>query len=130
MTTRELPSMMACGHVANGKNALGDPVCLIDIGIDPGAQVVVGQPDLTGRRARCGVDHGEVDSSFDLAFFEYRGEGSPAATRSCGNCGYFEEAHDGKKEGKPHLQRFVCDSFEPKGAWDFDLYYCGCRGWD
>jgi len=23
-----------------------------------------------------------------------------------------------------------CPGFEPRGAWDFDSFYCGCRGWD
>jgi hypothetical protein len=88
--------LMKCGCAANGYiNDSKDPVCCIHIGIHPGAtQVAEQQPDLTGRKAHCAYGRNcrngnkEVDSSLDLAFFEYH----------------------------------------PDEA--FDIYYCGCRGWD
>lgn len=67
--------MMKCGHAAQGVNSKGEPVCVICIGIDPGATVVADEPDLTGRKAicdSCKSDESIVDSSTDLAFFEYR----------------------------------------------------------
>lgn len=101
---------------------------------------IIGVVKLVGRQARCGCGN-TVDSRVDLAFFEYRGEGSRAATDSCKHCGYAECAH------KPaHMETLVhkrdgtrrptvvedgrCPGFEPKGAWEFDSWYDGCRGWD
>ena len=82
--------MMKCGHIAYGKDAGGNLVCVSCLGIVPGARCVEDHlPDLTGRKAKCKYgNHGLAESSFDLPFFEY-----------CGNC-------------------------------EFDMYYCGCYGWD
>lgn len=119
---------MACGHAGNANDESGNPVCVICIGINPGADIVVNNsPDLTGRRAKCGYNHVEddtVESSFDLPFFEYLGVESPRAITIC-KCGYFFEAHTDKA-------RFpITDhEFESHGPWEFDRYYCGCRGWD
>ena len=98
---------------------------------------------LLGRMAVCSYgkkggkyateNHGTpVASSVNLAFFEYRGEGSKSATEKCANCGYYKVAHDlplvddrGRPRGKD-----ICDSFAPHGAYEYDEYYCGCWGWD
>ena len=61
---------MQCGHTANAHQD-GKPVCVICIGIDAGATIVAEKPDLTGRKAKC-ICGAEVDSSYDLAFFEHR----------------------------------------------------------
>jgi hypothetical protein len=77
-------------------------------------------PDLTGRKARCACG-ALADSDPGLAFFEYRGPGSPDEL-SCKNCGI-----------RDHAGREVwtkCQNYEPHGPWEFDSYYCGCRGWD
>lgn len=84
-------------------------------------------PVLAGRQARCSCGKRRPSSiaKTDEFAFEYRGAGSHAATQ-CKHCGYFECAHE---TGLPHL-RHVCEHYEPHGAHEFDLFYCGCRGWD
>jgi len=84
---------------------------------------VASETELFGRTARCSCG-AERSSDYALAFFEYRGENSRAATVSCLHCGYYEEAHD----GRPHTH--ICEHFEPHGAYDTDIFYCGCRGWN
>jgi hypothetical protein len=98
--------------------------------------------NLTGRVARCGSNakipgsgHAEQASSPTLAFFEYRGEGSRAATDVCRHCGYAEVAHEPgapvwRSSGKTAVETHGCPGFEPHGPWECDTYYCGCRGWD
>jgi hypothetical protein len=90
-------------------------------------------PDLTGRVARCSCG-AERPSSFELAFFEFRGEGSKAATQACAHCGYFAVAHGPdaprRNHGQSAVERAGCPGFEPHGSWDYDIYYCGCRGWN
>lgn len=87
-------------------------------------------PVLTDRMARCQC--GETNPSDqaapgfkDLPFFEFRGEGSSAAA-IC-KCGYAEVAHGCERDLKA---RFTCGTYEPRGAQEFDGFYCGCRGWD
>jgi hypothetical protein len=136
-------TIMACDHVANATNEQGEPVCAICYGTDSRAEIAVAvseEPDLTGREARCGC--GSVrPSSTDLAFFEYRGVGSRQARESCKHCGYNECAHDPaymdtlvhNRDGSRRqtvVESGKCLGFEARGAWDYDLFYCGCRGWD
>jgi hypothetical protein len=94
---------------------------------------------LAGRKTRCTYCKIEVPSSEKLAFFEFRGEGSRAATDSCAHCGYAEVAHTYGGNFAPPSERknpHLClnfdppRQFEPHGPWDVDLFYCGCRGWD
>ena len=80
MTVLQTP-MMKCGHAANSVNRkTGDPVCVICIGIDPGADVIASTPDLTGRTAKCGYNNpgtscnATAPSDPHLAFFGYRPE--------------------------------------------------------
>jgi hypothetical protein len=87
-------------------------------------------PDLTGRLARCSC--GKTNPSDkaapgykDLPFFEFRGEGSSSAALC--KCGYAEVAHGCERDLK---QRFTCGAYEPRGAWEFDGFYCGHAGWD
>ena len=130
--------MMRCGcraqAVRTGTNAPSCPVHLCD--------EVATAPDLTGRVAQCAYNNprgqcrSEKPSSLDLAFFEWRGEGSPAAVEHC-VCGYHAVAHDPqvtrtyvRGNQQTVVERGECSGFRPRGAWDTDLYYCGCRGWD
>lgn len=81
------------------------------------------------RMAKCGC--GALRPSIDfknLAFFEYRGKGSTAATESCKNCKYHQNAH--RPEVMAKNTALKCTNFEPHGAFEFDVFYCGCRGWD
>lgn len=86
--------------------------------------------------ARCTCDREPVPSSNHemLAFFEFRGEGSPHALNTCGHCGYNKVAHgeDAPKwaDGRTAVERANCPGFEPAGAAEFDTYYCGHSGWD
>lgn len=134
--------MMECGHAANSLDGEGKPACVICAGIDPRAKIVaLIAPDMTGRVARCssvagiaGSGHAEMPSSPDLAFFEFRGEGSRAATESCIHCGFALGAHQEdaprNRDGKRMVDRYGCPGFVPRGPWECDTYYCGCRGWD
>lgn len=83
--------------------------------------------ELTGRQARCTCRRLEP-SSRDLAFFEFCGEGSERATKTCKNCHYHAVAHTAAVMAKNDALK--CTNFEPHGPFEFDSYYCGCRGWD
>lgn len=116
--------LMKCGHSANALDEKGNFVCAICLGVGTGATEVASEsPNLTGRKARCVCNCGkEEDSSVDLAFFEYCGEGSPNA-KLCKHCHVVEKAHG--VEGTT-----ACDNYEPIGDIGYDKFYCGCRGWD
>ena len=86
------------------------------------------QYDITGRTARCTCGKTQP-SSRDLAFFQYRGEGSRTAEHSCKNCGYDDTAHTDEVRARHHASN-VCLTFERRGDFGFDSYFCGCSGWD
>ena len=117
--------MMKCGHVANALRTNTGPTkhdppldcCTICDCIEEAPM-----PDLTGRMAACMCGRKEP-SDPELAFFEWRGEGSPRSEYQC-TCGYTKPAHN-----KPHVQN-QCEGFTPRGPFEYDSYYCGCRGWD
>ncbi len=90
--------LMACGHVAQGVNGNGDPVCVVCFGIREGATIVAEKPSLEGRRAYCSYATGRdgespkvhsegVPSSWDLPFFSYRPE-RETDTYYCGCWGW------------------------------------------
>ncbi len=67
--------LMACGHVAQGVDCKGLPVCAVCIGINEGATVPMEEsemPDLTGRKAKCGECTQKATSRFSLPFFQHR----------------------------------------------------------
>lgn len=116
--------LMECGHTATSKFNDG-PVCVICFGIDTrSTKVAASRPVLEGRRAICG-DHAIVPSSYDLAFFEYRGPESRLAKEKCKNCMYLKVAHLLEDKTIRH-----CNNFEEHGPWEYDGYYDGCHGWD
>lgn len=118
-----MTQMMKCGHAANAVS--GDkPVCAICFP-DPRAHTPVEDFELSNRKARCACGR-IVPSSIKLAFFEYTGEGSSAAIETCATCHYFETAHS--PDARPNVH--ICDNFKPHGPYEYDRYYCGCRGWD
>ena len=73
--------LMECGHVAQGMRGWKkSPVCLVCM-CDAVAREVTGTDGLLGREAVCsyfgsrtrsGICQGKTESSWDLAFFEYR----------------------------------------------------------
>lgn len=71
--------LMKCGHSANAQDSQGNPVCVICVGVDPGATEVekeaFGTEGLEGREAKCSCgNHGP--SKWELPFFEYQPEAS------------------------------------------------------
>jgi len=67
--------MMKCGHRAQGyRTSPGEkiPACVICAGITPDAYIVVPEPNLSERKARCSTCSCEKASTANLAFFEYR----------------------------------------------------------
>jgi hypothetical protein len=69
----------------------------------------------------------------DLAFFQYRGENSPDAINTCKHCKFHWQAHEHDNHrvfANSVVEDGKCPGFEPHGAWDFDLFFCGCSGWD
>ena len=122
-------TMMKCGHTAQGHRVLSrDPLTTVPVCVICSVTEQAPPPDLTGRKAKCCSKKTVKPSSFDLPFFEFRGEGSPAALTLCRNCGFRDVAHERKKKGKK--LPYVCDNFERVGVHEYDHYYCGCRGWD
>lgn len=66
-----------------------------------------------------------------LPFFESREDGTRAST-VCAHCGFYEIAHQ-YEESRVHkepLPQTLGHDYRPRGAWQFDSFYCGCRGWD
>lgn len=86
------------------------------------------EAELVGRIAVCAECQNAKPSSFRLAFFTFRGEGSAFATRTC-TCGFMDVAHEAKGRRVPGT-REVCGTFTARGAASTDSFYCGCRGWN
>jgi hypothetical protein len=84
--------------------------------------------DLTGRVAKCSCGMTRT-SDPDLAFFEYRGADSKCASNTCKHCRYYDVAHTDEVRAKNPGGR-ICSNFEPIGPYEWDIFYCGCRGWD
>lgn len=90
--------LMKCGHTAQGKQADGQPVCVICVGIRPGATEIEDKlPELAGRFSRCKY-FGSVgkkkepcrdikQSSYSLPFFEHRPD-SEYDSHYCGCWGW------------------------------------------
>jgi hypothetical protein len=123
-------TMMACGCAANAKRKTDNgwiPTCAVHNTVEQ-----VPDYDLTGRQAICCGESSLRDSDADkLAFFEYRGPGSKSSDLSC-TCGYAKMAHT---SDKTHVMKHCAKKngvagFVARGPWEYDRYYCGCRGWD
>lgn len=119
-----MTTILECGHVPNGIDGNGRPACVID-GVTSTANA-----DLSGRQARCFCGKTE-DSRHGLAFIEFRGELSRRAREQCRNCKnhYVTHLELNTTTGRLGHMFGVCD-FEPHGSFEFDEYYCGCKGWD
>lgn len=64
----------------------------------------------------------EQPSSKDLPFFEFCGDGS-RRSEQCAHCGCYESAHS--------MSHHKCaNGYTPRGDRGYDLFYCGCHGWD
>lgn len=104
------PPLMECGHAANATwndNGTPRPSCAICAGIGgrAGLTVADGRPSLDGRKARCTYNQKNEPN--------YKGTG-----RNCRTCG-------GERDSEWGLA-----FFEYRPHAEFDLFYCGCWGWD
>lgn len=122
--------ILECGHSANATDGNGDPACAVHSAREGGTTIASATLDLADRFAKCSCG-ATAKSSEGLAFFEYLGESSNRAKTSCRNCSYGVNTH---LELNPSTGRaghkFGACEFQPKGASEYDGYYCGCRGWD
>lgn len=117
-------TFMACGHTALASDKDGNPVCPMCSGYE--AVIVLPKPPLEGRLAQCSDCKTTRPSRTSLPFFEYRGVGSKRATDNCKLCGMFSHVHPLTEPMygiEPH-------DFVPHGAFEYDQFYCGCRGWE
>ena len=124
--------ILACGHSSYVLEH-EKPYCAIDFP-EPESVTIMETPNLSGRKAKCSFASSPnhkppVDSEIDLPFFEYKGPDSFRGRITCKNCGFYEQAHGGDKR-RYYPENRICDNFESVGAFEFDEYYCGCRGWD
>lgn len=129
--------LMQCGHAANAiardhirLDEAGRPKESRELEPDKPAcaicscvELAIELPNLEGRTAKCDMCKRITPSCMNLAFFQYRGDGSRAATETCAVCRYHKVAHD---EGHPAV---ADHDFIPHGAFDFDVWYDGCKGW-
>lgn len=76
--------------------------------------------NLEGRYARCTCGSTRP-SEPDMGYFEYRGDGSRAAIEYCAYCGHTEASHDSGMAFKDGY----CGGFTPRGAMDYDSFFCG-----
>jgi hypothetical protein len=140
--------LMVCGHAANAVDGNGNPSCAICCTSEIDDRML----SLEGRMAKCSYSHLRNNephpvslrpsSDLGLAFFEYRGPGSAYAIGTCKHCHYNIVAHDPTAShmarveggGRTRYENFMREhgqhEFEPIGPAEYDLYYCGCWGWD
>lgn len=89
---------------------------------------------MTERYAHCSCGKREPSSKHEgLAFFEDRSAGSRAAEQTCKHCRCYPQAHEPSQRPTPTGYPTVIGDphpFEPHGAYDHDIFYCGCKGWD
>jgi hypothetical protein len=113
-------------YVAHAELPGGQPSCTLHPSLAAAkAHVEEVTAEPTTRMAQCSC--GKVEpSSRRLAFLVDRGPGSRAAAETCAHCHYTAAAH----ERVDRRNTMVCDHFEAHGPFDYDAYYCGCRGWD
>ena len=121
--------LMKCGHSSNGAvtYCTNTPVCVVCVGISPGATEVDNDPpNLQGRTAKCDSCKNTKPSDVSLPFFEYRGPGSRYEVQ-CANCHRF---HEHKEVGREGIFG-PCSNYQPStGGRETDGYYCGCQGWE
>jgi hypothetical protein len=101
--------MMECGCRATGRDRKTQaPVCVIHIGLVPGASIVASnQPDLSDRFARC---------AYSARHFKEGAEPNSSCSRSICTC---------QKSSTGPLAFF---KYRPEQ--EFDEFYCGCWGWN
>jgi len=121
--------LLNCGCRANSINQNRDPSCTTHVGLMELHPVE--SPNLKNRKAKCQCGK-TVDSSLSLAFFKFRGENSPDSINHCKNCGFYKSVHtaDNFYQNTSMVNPHICKNFVPHGIYDYDIYYCGCRGWD
>ena len=100
-------TLMACGDYTHGKDADGNPVCVVHAGLaghDADARTVAPEPDLTGRKSACS---------------------------SCGRVANSDgTAADGTRVWNGPVPFLTVRADYDESAGRLDSHYCGCRGWD
>lgn len=123
--------LMKCGCRAQAVYQAA-PICVVHMCKDIEQNI----PDFSDRKSKCGYCNNIQPSDISLPFFEYKGPGCEQSESICKNCGYHRIAHKGQPGSDKHLATLVnkegvnCSRFEEHGPWEFDSFYCGCRGWD
>jgi hypothetical protein len=94
------------------------------------AKIAAEREAWTGRWAKCSCGRTEP-STEDLAF---RQTAAQRAHDRCAQCGYAEVAHTPEVRARKHLVWKMGDGHEfvatDPSTFEFDTFYCGCRGWD
>jgi len=103
--------LMKCGHAATGiNNKTGKPACISCIGDPRAEQIEDNPPDLSHRKARC-------------AYYGITSRGN-----------FKCESNYGTKPNSTCLVEEPSDTnlpfFEYKPDKEYDVFYCGCHGWD
>lgn len=124
--------LLKCGHSPNARRMFNDGTSVPCCAICDCEEFAEEIPDLTGRKARCGCGR-EVDSSFDLAFFEYGGDIQSAdqelvKQRNAILREDWSNHGEDAKEAKQALLKIINKKIRESSTKD--RYYCGCRGWD
>lgn len=129
---REIKAQLAWGNDSIQFSRLNDewapPLLRGAIVMPPGTPKSLAH--LIGRKARCycGKERDSIEAKEHEAFFEYRGPGMNNPPCSVGTCFYVESVH---QEINPHTGRpGVTDHAFVAREYEFDSFYCGCRGWD
>lgn len=100
-------TLMACGDVTHATDASGAPVCIVHAGLslDVEAHTIAPEPDLTGRKSKCGscrtIQHSDGTTLEGVRLW---------------------------KGSLPFL-RVRPDYDETADPPRLDSHYCGCRGW-
>lgn len=102
--------LMKCGHISSAKNLFtGDPSCPICAGSTPFAEQQTNPDiDLSTRRARCKY-FGEINYSINESKYGCR------------------KRHKCDCEANSSMD---LPFFELQLMADFDIFYCGCKGWE
>lgn len=83
-----MTTMMKCGHAANARDELGNPVCAVCYGITTDAVVVVEGAKVEGRMMRCSYGHGTPQPSDPRAAFFRSVPNEPYDEFYCGCWGW------------------------------------------
>ena len=112
-------------------------MCVTHLGTEAGVTAAENVPGLTGRVARCSQCGKEKPSSFELPFFELASGPRTwsAEDRKDVEAAMEEMRHEINPARREELRQVYLKLREAAEsrkdiAGTYDLFYCGCRGWD